>query len=472
MGLLDFDLSKALNSDRGRLGLGLLAAAGPSNQGFGQRLQSALGYVQGQQDRDRMQKEREQAAAMQQMQMQEIQSQAELRKAQAAREAQKQEMLKNIFSPQSTGQGLQFQGIRAPQQQSGLAGLSIDDVARLKAFGGIDIMDAYKWSRDPLKLDPGATYQDRTSGKERTIPKLPEGAAFNNGAISAIPGYTGYVSGVEAAKEAAKADYDIAQPITTPSGKTMQGTRGQVASAMRGASAFSPAAESDRAAILCSELTKADNDYKRLVREGNMSAASRAKADAESIRREMGGARSPQIGMEIQSEAGKLRANEAVKSEQDIANARAKDVKTAQKFIAQADLATNLLKQKPTASGLGSMVDSASSFFGYSPAGAATAQKLKAVSGWLVSNVPRMEGPQSNFDVDNYKTMAADVGNDKLPIERRLAALSEIQRMMRESSGMSEQTTGGAPTKQVKRTGTYNGRKVIEYADGSVEYGN
>lgn len=37
----------------------------------------------------------------------------------------------------------------------------------------------------------------------------------------------------------------------------------------------------------------------------------------------------------------------------------------------------------------------------------------------------------------------------------------------------SQKPTSAAPTaKQVKRTGVYNGRKVIEYSDGSVEYGN
>jgi len=81
MGLLDYDFAKALNSDQGRLGLGLLAAAGPSQMGFGQRLQSALGYVQGQQDRD-MQKQ------MQQFQMQDLMAQAQKRKRDAEMQAQ------------------------------------------------------------------------------------------------------------------------------------------------------------------------------------------------------------------------------------------------------------------------------------------------------------------------------------------------------------------------------------------------
>lgn len=103
MGLLDFDLSKALNSDRGRLGLGLLAAAGPSNQGFGQRLQSALGYVQGQQDRDSQKQ-------MQQFQMQELLAQAAARKREADKQAKSDaeeqavnELAKRFSTPATQG---------------------------------------------------------------------------------------------------------------------------------------------------------------------------------------------------------------------------------------------------------------------------------------------------------------------------------------------------------------------------------
>lgn len=119
MGLLDFDLSKALNSDRGRLGLGLLAAAGPSNQGFGQRLQSALGYVQGQQDRDTQKQ-------MQQFQMQELLAQAAARKREADKQARAEQTQQKVseyakqFMPQV---GPQIQGepvdLMQPQKPQG-----------------------------------------------------------------------------------------------------------------------------------------------------------------------------------------------------------------------------------------------------------------------------------------------------------------------------------------------------------------
>jgi hypothetical protein len=47
----------------------------------------------------------------------------------------------------------------------------------------------------------------------------------------------------------------------------------------------------------------------------------------------------------------------------------------------------------------------------------------------MVSNIPRMEGPQSNIDVENYRTMAGRI-DDPIPAEERLAALDSIQQMM------------------------------------------
>lgn len=67
-------------------------------------------------------------------------------------------------------------------------------------------------------------------------------------------------------------------------------------------------------------------------------------------------------------------------------------------------------------------------------------QQLKLVSGWLVSNVPRMEGPQSNFDVENYRTMAADVGNITIPIGDRLAALKQLRSLQEKYAALN-----GAP---------------------------
>jgi len=65
------------------------------------------------------------------------------------------------------------------------------------------------------------------------------------------------------------------------------------------------------------------------------------------------------------------------------------------------------------------------------------AAKLETLAGWMVANVPRMEGPQSNFDVENYKTMAAKVGNRSAPIEERLAALDTLEMLHEKYRGIN-----------------------------------
>lgn len=255
----------------------------------------------------------------------------------------------------------------------------------------------------------------------------------------ALPTYNAY----QRISEGAKADFD---PLTvTPRGQPPQmTTRGAF---VRGQEKITPeqqaAMDRDRKGILEQELSKAQAQLQAALRVGDQSAAARAQTDIASVTRELGG-KAPTVGMALESPEEKLRAEEGVKGDAKANEARAKDVKTAKNFLRMADQAELLLQAGPTASGLGSMTDATAAFFGQSTKGAELAQQLKAIGGWLVSNVPRMEGPQSNFDVGNYQTMAADVGNDRLPIERRIAALRSIKQMFSSViSGPSEPTKPG-----------------------------
>lgn len=105
--------------------------------------------------------------------------------------------------------------------------------------------------------------------------------------------------------------------------------------------------------------------------------------------------------------------------------------------------------------------------------------KLKLVSGWMVSNVPRMEGPQSNFDVENYKTMAADVGNELLPIGDRIAALKSLRFLQEKYSGQGSNTSNtngknnqtqtsvdSLPNSAVRTDKTSGGKPVYRSQDG------
>lgn len=80
-----------------------------------------------------------------------------------------------------------------------------------------------------------------------------------------------------------------------------------------------------------------------------------------------------------------------------------------------------------TSSGLGNWIDNKLATVGISLEGADNAAKLKAISGLLVSKMPRMEGPQSNLDVDLYKEMAGKIGDPTTPVSQKEAAMETIR---------------------------------------------
>lgn len=108
--------------------------------------------------------------------------------------------------------------------------------------------------------------------------------------------------------------------------------------------------------------------------------------------------------------------------------------------------AKNILggKTKPTSSLVGSLVDKAASVVGVAPGGSEQADQLRAIGGALTAKMPRMEGPQSNLDVQQYREMAGQVGDDTLPISRRLAALETIEKLWRKYDKSVPTAPGGA----------------------------
>ncbi|WP_213941184.1 hypothetical protein [Pseudomonas sp. dw_612] len=127
-----------------------------------------------------------------------------------------------------------------------------------------------------------------------------------------------------------------------------------------------------------------------------------------------------------------------------------------------------------TASGFGAKVDDANRFVGRSTTGSQNAAKLAAIGGNMMFMMPRMEGPQSDKDVENYKTMAGRVGDATLPVAERMAALDAIEEIANRYSGAKPaQQPAPAAKASVVRTGKdASGRQVIQYSDGRIEYGN
>lgn len=131
----------------------------------------------------------------------------------------------------------------------------------------------------------------------------------------------------------------------------------------------------------------------------------------------------PSMGMELQSPAEAKRLEHATDTESKNFAGNLGEVRKLKQSLANLNKAIEIMEQgKATASGAGVMADEAAAFFGKSLPGADAAAALKTYGGWNTSGVPRMEGPQSNFDVANYQQMAGMVGNDKLPMQTRLAA--------------------------------------------------
>lgn len=96
--------------------------------------------------------------------------------------------------------------------------------------------------------------------------------------------------------------------------------------------------------------------------------------------------------------------------------------------------------EKPTQSGIGTLIDKTAGLVGYSPGGAEEAARLRVLGGQLVSKMPRMEGPQSNYDVVQYQEMAGKVGDSTVPIAQRRAALKTVRSLTEKYTGKQAET--------------------------------
>ena len=140
------------------------------------------------------------------------------------------------------------------------------------------------------------------------------------------------------------------------------------------------------------------------------------------------------------------------------------------------------LVEKSTGSGVGTAFDKAAQFFGETTEGGNAAAQLKVLQGALVSKMPRMEGPQSDRDVELYREMAARIGDSTVPRQQRQEAMNTLEMLQQKyaPAQQHQQAQGGRggqgaqgeqqPQFRVMRTGVYNGRRVVQYEDGSLSY--
>lgn len=136
-------------------------------------------------------------------------------------------------------------------------------------------------------------------------------------------------------------------------------------------------------------------------------------------------------------------ANKAAELESVAASDLLKKAKNAQSSMDILQKAEELLP-KATGSLAGAGRDILKGAVGISDEKTQANTDLELLSGWLVSNVPRMEGPQSNFDVENYRKMAADLGNSKKPIGDRQAALSTLMSLQAKYADLNKEVAPSA----------------------------
>ena len=129
-------------------------------------------------------------------------------------------------------------------------------------------------------------------------------------------------------------------------------------------------------------------------------------------------------------------ANAALKTGAEASSrARAERDATRAKREVDAQSALDLLAEaegligKSTGSRGGYYADQALGAVGMSTPGANATAQLRTIAGQLVAKMPRMEGPQSNTDVQLYTQMAGDLANPMVPREQRMAAAKTIRKL-------------------------------------------
>jgi len=139
------------------------------------------------------------------------------------------------------------------------------------------------------------------------------------------------------------------------------------------------------------------------------------------------GALPEQLAIQNQAEVSGVAATEQAQRQRD-----------ANSVISLLDMAEPLL-EGATGSTAGNLRDQAAALVGVSTEGAESAAQLKALGGLLISKMPRMQGPQSNLDVQLYREMAGQIGDPTIPVPTRRAAMQTIRMLNEKYAGDAAQ---------------------------------
>lgn len=131
--------------------------------------------------------------------------------------------------------------------------------------------------------------------------------------------------------------------------------------------------------------------------------------------------------------------------EEGAANRAASAAKTtpADKRVTQAKNALEVLNEadklidQSTGSYIGAGVDMGMRAIGQSTPGAEASARLKVLQAALMLNMPRMEGPQSDRDVQLYREAAGQIGDPTIPAPIKKAASATIRTLNEQYAGVA-----------------------------------
>ena len=96
-----------------------------------------------------------------------------------------------------------------------------------------------------------------------------------------------------------------------------------------------------------------------------------------------------------------------------------------------------------TGSYYGAAVDQGARLFGAATGGAQNIAQLRVLEGNIMMAQPRMEGPQSNMDVELYRQMAAQIGDPTVPNATKKAALKTLRTLYDKYDAAGAPSAGG-----------------------------
>lgn len=344
-------------------------------------------------------------------------------------------------------------------QSNGMPSNSAPNAGNLKmlqalAASGYDtknLFDMYKYGTDGVKRDAGAYYKNPMTGGTEYIADPTKGITIGkDGQVIAMPGAADAMASIEGAKtnaqENAKANYDILDPskFVLSNGSPFVGTRKDFINQNSPQPSApnnidtSGASGLDISKLSVQQLQFLQKQDPAAFNEGvtHFAQTSKLLPTPQNNLNYPAQNSTPQGSGFLQSEADKVRSIDTIKANIDVEKQRQLDAQAA--FVKADNLHSKLTSaipmardylQSATGSGLGSARDSILGFGGKATNSSNAADQLDVLSGWMVANVPRMEGPQSDKDVLNYKIMAGMVGDRTKPNESRLAALDTLEKL-------------------------------------------